>query len=135
MSITFGISNDLDTSKVEEFPCYKAGSTCRDPACPNCKGTGQITFRASRWTINLSNANANLVLEALGIDPQEGGVNPNRLLKALQRTPTHTFERPGAETARDVYCPITEPQAKRYWDRLHEIALEAAKREERVCWG
>ena len=132
MTINFGICNDSDESLVETYDCYQcpgcdAGESCLSPK----------TFKSSRWTMNVANGNASMLLAALGLESDDcgGSVNANVLLKALSRTSVDLLVRGGSHDGNMYHCGVDAARAGRYLAKLLEIAEEAAKREELVGWG
>lgn len=132
MTINFGIFNDTDASVVEVYDCYQCPSCDAGEACLAPK-----TFKSSRWTMNVANSNASMLVAALGLESDDcgGSVNPNVLLKALDRTSVDLLTRAGREDGNTFHCGVDADRAGRYLAKLREIAEEAAKREELVGWG
>lgn len=137
MSIDFGIFNDKDQSIVEEFECYYGGSECHTPACPCCHGKGIVVFKSSKWSMNVANDNASMILSALGIECDEpcGSINANALLKAIAACQPGLMVRAHHEEGHMISCGVDHSRANRYLEKLKEIAVEAARREELVGWG
>lgn len=132
MTINFGIFNDRDQSVVETYDCNYCDGCCAGVAC-----LAPTTFKSSRWTMNVANGNASMLVAALGLESDDcgGSVNANVLLKALGRTSVDLLVRGGREDGNIYHCGVDADRAGRYLAKLREIAEEAAKREELVGWG
>lgn len=111
------------------------------PDCHFCKGSGTTIFERYPFELDLSNSNASTLLSALGLAFDYcGDIDGRTLLAAIDRTPVsliqrQTTEGTGANGCQWINCGIREEQATRYLTILREIAEEAVRREERVCWG
>ena len=130
------IAKDTDQSMVETYDCQN-GPECRDPKCHDCKGVGTVTFKTSRWVMNVANGNASLILNSLGFDATEccGIINANALLKAIASCPEERMVRATTQHRNVIECGTDIEHAQSYLDRLKAIATEAARREEVVLWG
>lgn len=145
MSVTISIrgnqsycrKNGLD--REEAVPCGCGPAT----DCPDCGGTGRITFLTFPFELNLTNANFAAVWNALGIAQDWAGSLDGRALAArlatadadqiaASRTP-RVSETP--DGPRMVEFGIRPIQAACYLDSLAEIAAEAERREEPVVWA
>ena len=136
MSITFTIRNDRDESVVEEFECAYEGPECRNPRCPDCHGKGVTVLKSSKWEMNVANGNASLILSSLGFPWDDcGTLNANALLKAIDSCSADRMVRAEYTEGNLISCGVDHSRATHYLTRLREIAVEAARREELVCWG
>lgn len=132
MTITFGIRNDRDESVVETYECMY----CDGKGCDRCQKTGKQVFKHSQWEMNVANANAGLIFSALAMDYNYcGSMNANAMLKALDSCSADWMVRAPVEEGNVMFCGVDHSRATRYLDKLKEIAVEAARREEPVCWG
>ena len=133
MSIDFGICNDKDQSIVEEYECMY----CDGAGCTRCNKTGKQVFKSSRWNMNVACANASMILAALGIEVDDccGTINANVLLKAIAACQPGLMVRAQHEEGHMISCGVDHSRANRYLEKLKEIAVEAARREELVGWG
>lgn len=135
MSITFRIYNDNDESVVEAFACYQCDACMQDPK--TC--TQPSVFKSSRWAMNVAQDKAALIINALGLTKGEptpvGSINPNALLKAIERTPIDLLVRPTGVNNNIIHCGIDYDRAADYLTKLREIAREAARREDEVVWA
>lgn len=135
MSVTFRIHHDKDESVVETFDCQN-GPECRDPTCHDCKGKGTVTFKTSKWEMNVANGNASTILNSLGFDCEyHGAINANAMLKAIASTSPDRMVRATVIEGNLISCGVGVEHAQSYLDRLKAIATEAARREELVIWG
>jgi hypothetical protein len=87
--------------------------------------------------MNLANGNATMLLSGLGFPVEDycGKLNPNAVLAAIARTPVELLERSESVEGNMITCGVDLDRVNRYFDKLKEIALEAAKREEWIYWG
>jgi hypothetical protein len=133
MTINFGIFNDKDQSVVEEFDCMY----CDGAGCDRCQQSGKYVSKSSRWEMNVANGNASMILSALGIECSEpcGSINANALLKAIAACQPGLMVRAQHEEGHMISCGVDHSRANRYLEKLKEIAVEAARREELVGWG
>jgi len=133
MSIYVSIHNDSDKSIVEEYECYY----CDGQKCDRCKQTGKDIFRSSKWSMNLSNGNFSTFASALGLPVNAcGGTWDARIvLKALKSLNPELSVRTAHQEGNMIDCGIDIDYVTRRVETLLMIALEAARREELVCWG
>jgi hypothetical protein len=109
-------------------------------ACTRCDGKGTTTNRSSRFELNVANANAGLILAALGLENLDaeswgGCVNANRLLSRIAATTPALLIRASHQDGNTFACGVEPERAQRYLERLTMIATEAARLEEDVVWG
>lgn len=137
MSITFTIRGDRDESVVEELECAYEGPECRNPKCPDCRGKGVTVLKSSKWEMNVAGGNASMILSSLGFPCDDccGTINANALLKAIDSCSADRMVRAEYTEGNFISCGVDHRRATRYLTRLREIAVEAARREELVCWG
>lgn len=133
MSITFSICNDKDQSVVETYECMY----CDGAGCTRCQQTGKQVFKHSQWEMNVANGNASMILSALGVECDDccGSINANALLKAIAACQPGLMVRAYHEEGHMISCGVDHSRANRYLEKLKEIAVEAARREELVGWG
>jgi hypothetical protein len=152
MSITFTINdnenyvnnNCPELVHREDYSCQ-----CVDfaengeayPTCSLCDGIGSIAYEQYPFELNIANANARTLINALGLTFDYcGEIDPRTILKAVKRTPAALIEREGYESHTEgephmIAFGIHEDQAQSYLDRLAYIAQEAEKREEKIYWS
>jgi hypothetical protein len=140
MTITFAILDDHDRSVIETYSCDCGEGSTRSPTCHFCAGSGEVTFTQSRWTLNVTNDNANTLLAAIGIDPNRGEADGRTILDGLRRVHPDLVVRGqrtavGENGARYQDCGQTAESALRKLRCLAGIALEACRRECPVIWG
>jgi hypothetical protein len=97
---------------------------------------GVAEFKHYPFEMNVSNANHSMLWNALGLEWDYcGGIHPVVLLKALDAVNPALMERSVRVDGNHYFCGVDAAQVDSYVTRLRAIALEAAKREEEVCWG
>ena len=141
MTITLFIENDKDKSVVESYDCdFCNGKGCKHYHCEN----GKVIFRSSKWEVNMANGNFATLMSALGLssgnDNGCGAIDARTLLEALNRFRPElavraTTEETGPGGAQMVNCGIGLDYIIRRTEKLREIAMEAARREEMIVWG
>lgn len=148
MSVTIRIAHDKDQSIVQEFECNCVWNCPPNPDCPECKGTGKVVFRNSRWEVNLCNANFAAIFAALGLPHEEyGEIDGRALLRAIESyfpglavresRRYRSGELMGGEEgtgALHIEMGLDEEAVRIRLDKIREIAEEAARREEKVVW-
>lgn len=84
MSITFYVNNDEPVVSTYECMCIDNGHASAD--CPECHGTGVVTFTNGRHELNMANGNAIYMLRMLGIDDDGSycGTLPHKHLRLLE---------------------------------------------------
>jgi len=126
MTVDIRFTNDTDESIVDVFDGEE--------------------FRYSKYNMNVANANFLTIWSALGFEViYEGEMHPLCLLKALNRVPPELVTRDGIgeNPLKDIFAGcknvywggIDLDRAKRYIERLTEIANEALRREEMIVWS
>jgi len=133
MTVDIRFTNDTDESIVEVFDGEE--------------------FRYSKYNMNVANANFHTIWSALGFDTPENGdycgkMHPLKMLTALKSvspdlmTRSHIGENPLKDIFIDANMPnliywggVDKERAKRYIERLTEIANEALRREEMIVWS
>jgi hypothetical protein len=122
MSTTLFIDNDTDKSIVEEYDCQCQDYPELSPSpCPHRCENGIVRFTYSQWETNLSNSNFGRVMKALGYEGLDcgGSLDADTLVSKIAECDQVVF---------DSY--VTERIPK-----IREIAKEAQRRGEKVCWG
>jgi hypothetical protein len=139
MSITITIANDNDQSIERSHPC-----SCTDfsrngkpvTTCGMCKGTGIETYKLSKYELTLSSANFVTLWNALSFCGGDyGDMNPNKILAAIQGFRPELAIRATERISNFYNCGIDIDYVKDRIQKIKEIATEAAKREEQVCWS
>jgi len=111
------------------------------PDCPDCHGTGAVTFESYPFELNLANANFRTLFNALGLPDEDYGELDSRIIsRAVRKTPAALYQRARREETGERGCHLIDlgirsDQAKRYQDALLALALEAERREEKIIWG
>ncbi len=115
--------------------------------CHQCNFTGQVEFKNCRFEMNASNGNAMDLMRMLNMpvdysgecDPQDilDGIAFIRAMNAVGHAPLvkETTETRGEAGCRVIECGRDQDHVERYMVRMHEIAMEAARRKVNVCWG
>jgi hypothetical protein len=131
MTVTISIINDRDTSAQDVYDCLN----CRGDGCAKCDHKGVIVRRYSRFTLNLANANFSTLWAALGLDEEGGYISGIGLLSVLRSYRPGSVCRATRVDGNMIDCGIDQDRGIHYIDKLREIAMEAARLEEKVCWG
>ena len=137
MSVTFHIQNDTDQSIVQKYECQ-----CIDwdtdkpsPGCIDCKGTGEVIFKKSQFSINLAEGNARTIISGLGLPGNNlGQVYGATLRAAIRVCDPALSHRAEVEGSNHWTMGLDEEYVASVHARLLKIAEEAEKREEPVCW-
>lgn len=146
MSVDIGIENDMDQSMEETYECdcsdFSADGMVPMKDCPLCHGKGTITFRYSKWHMNVCNSNFSTLMHALGIDTGMYRCHPSVLMNAIKSCHPELAVRSTVEYEVDpifgchsVHHGIDADYVKRQFTKLFAICQQAAKMEEFVCWG
>ena len=161
MSVTITIKNNHQYCKTHnlvtksQLPCQCAGyenglRTLGDEACSECGGEGYTQIDEYPFELNIANANFKTLWNALGlecraaemgflgatvVESSDGEIDSRRILKALKCFSGELLVRGTVTNANHIYCGINPEQAARYIFELGKIAMEAARREEKIVWG
>jgi hypothetical protein len=131
MTVNIFFTNDTDESIVEVFDGEE--------------------FVSSKYNLNVANANFHTIWCALGFDLPSNGdycgtMHPMKMLKALKSVSPDLMTRShvGENPLKDIFINCEQQvywggvdleRAKRYIERLTEIANEALRREEMIVWS
>ena len=149
MSVTISILNDTDESDVSEYECMCADVDGKGhPECRECKGTGKVVFKSSKWERTLSNGNFSTFWSAMGLEFDYcGSIDPRDLLLAattlnpeLSVRATHVECREMAGGGKDsgpkfISCGLPREQVLSYIDSIRNICTRAIELGEKVCWS
>ncbi len=146
MSITFSIqdnaayceANNLIETVRYDCQCKHEGGI--DPACPECEGTGKVSFDNYPFQMNLANRNARTLWNALGLDFDYcGEIDPTVLLHAINSTESALVVRSGVDRqdrgVRFIDGGISTEQAENYLTRFKVLAEEGIRRGKVIVWG
>jgi hypothetical protein len=136
MSITIGITNDTDLSIVDEYKCWcGTDEQPGHPDCPECKGTGKLVFKRSKYERNLANANFSTLWNALGLEFDCRSMPARDLLLAVNSMNPDHATRAERRDGNSISCGLTREHIESYIDSLRVICLQAIKMGEDICWG
>jgi len=148
ISINHGIQWAEENNKVEirEGECGFLGAICHD-GCPYCKGTSMYSEKVYPFELNVANGNWSTFANALGLvdsDSMYEGWADGRVIIGLIKRFCPELSIRGERGERDeqnegeariIDCGLSAAQVSRYAIVLAEIASEAERREEKVCWS
>jgi len=142
MSIDIMIQDDQDQSIVGKYECF----FCLDedgnsmPSCVQCGGTGEITYKRSKWRMNLNNFNFAEFWRRMGLDSASNG--SGKIVNFWIQTGMESGEESGIIDVDHLIQVLSDDdQVKkageyaRYIPRLKEIALEARRQRKVIVWG
>lgn len=135
MTVTISIVNDKDRSIVDTYDCDWCNASA--DGCKHCEN-GKIKFYSSRWQLNMANGNFSTLMSALGVKLSNdlcGSADARLLLAALDRFNPELGVRAERVDRHMVHCGIDLDYVMRRTTKLREIAMEAARREERIVWS
>lgn len=145
MSITITINDnhnycqehDLGQTETYECQCVDLGEMDR---CPICSGSGTETFTHYPYDMNIANGNFSMLWNALGLEFDWcGNIDGRQILDILKTFDNALLCRQTNIERKEngpviVACGVDVEGATRYISRLREIAEEAVRREQPICW-
>ncbi len=143
MSITITIDDNRDYCRLWNLQtltrteCYCVRDAAADAACGTCNGSGFYLFESRPFEMNLANTNAMMLLRlALDTPPDFcGDVDADSVLRNLQTIPAALLVKETTQTGQQIQFGYDAHQSTDRLHRLQVIALEAARRKQRIVWG
>lgn len=160
MSITIAIPNDTNQSLGHDYGCncveaqlwyaeqdgLPTDNIKPNADCGECNGTGKVSFRYSRWQLNMTNSNFAAIMGSLGYTDLDcyGDIDPSEVLVALDnfsnpekaaRETWDTNDDPFHTGCRTIHCGLSRESVDIRYEKLREICEETVRRGELICWG